>query len=254
MGFLTSFGKVEVNEAADQLVAFLVSCNPVGATKAQKEQIHNRLSELTVFRAEAKQKWTEKQTALDADKKRYNDKVELAQAWKTEADLPATTADRKAELQGKMSQKVQELQALSQKIDTETKAANLAKQTFDRYDHAVVTTNQKLQATIAQADELTSNLELAKLEREGAQESVNAARVLSGLDTANDSFDVATNAIKKQTDKLRAQAAGMEQEASLLTAEKKSDVSDEEELARIRGAKSTQSVDDQLAELAGKFK
>lgn len=255
MGFFTKFLGVQADKGADALIAILVNWDPTGATEAEKRMIADKLSEFCVKCEEAKVKMQKEEADVVAIKRQYADKLQLAKNWNAEIENPATDGARRTELQGRLLKLMQELQEFGPKIDKEVKEAELAKKVFETYDQVVVETNKKLQQKIAQADQLTSELAIAQAEKSLVQDQVDAARVLNGLRTVTDSFDVATSAITKRTDKLRAETAGMQRETELLLASKKDDDFVAAELAKVNGTGNTaKSITDQLAELEGKLR
>ena len=255
LGFFQKFAGVEANKGADALMTLLVKWDPTGASEAEKRMIAGKLSEFCVKCEEARKSMQKEEADVTTVKKQAADKVVLAKMWQVEINDPATDEARKKLLNEKLPALMDELKGYAPKIDKEVREAELAKKLFETYDAVVVTTNQKLQQKIAQSEELTSNLEIAKAERSMAQDQVDAARVLNGLQTAHDSFDVASSVITKQTDKTKAETAGLLREADLLTATKKDDSFVAAELAKVQGTgNSGKSVTDQLADLEAKLK
>lgn len=256
MGFFSKFFAVQADKGADALVTLLANWDPTGATEAEKRMIAEKLAEFCVKCEEAKRKMQKEEADVVAVKQQYANKLQLAKNWDAEIRNPATDPARREDLQNnRLPKLMQELQEFGPKIDKEVKEAELAKKVFETYDQVVIATNRKLQQKIAQGEQLTSELEIARAEKALVEEQVDAARVLNGLKTATDSFDVASGAIKRQTDKLRDQTAGMQREAELLTVSSKDDDFVAAELARMNGVVSSEkSITEQLAELEAKVK
>jgi len=254
MSFLRRFFGVQAEKGSDALIEILVRWDPAGATEAERREIGAKLSAFCLKCEEAKKKMRKEEADVTAIRKQAGDKLALAKKWQAEIENPATEAARKATLQQKLPALMQELKELGPRIDQEVKEAELAKKVFETYDKVVVATNQKLQQKAAQSKQLTAELELAKTEQALVNDQVDAARVLNGLQTATDSFTVASNAISKETEKAKAKTAAMLREADLLTANSKEDDFVAAELAAVNGTgETTTSITDQFAALEKKL-
>lgn len=253
--FLAKFAGVQADKTADALMTTLIKWDPKGATEAEIRAVREALSEFSIKCEEARTKMNKEVAEAEEIKQVVADKIELAKKWKAEIDNPATDASRKAKLEGELPKLMDELAKLGPKVDKEVKEAEMATKLFETYDQVVITTNEKLATKIAQAEELTSSLEIAKVEEQLANEQVKAAEVLAGINKARDSFDVASSVIAKETQAIKDRTAAKEREADLLAGHKKDDSFVQAELAEMTGkGKTNLSFEDQLAALSAKVK
>ena len=254
MGFFTKFFGVEVDKGSDALMTMLIKWDPAGATEAEKRMIAEKLSEFCVKCEDARKKMVKELADVATVKAAAADKVALYEMWDTEVKNPATSEDRRKRLEKELPGLAVELSGFGPRIDKEVREAELAEKLFKTYDQVVIKTNEKLQQKLAQADQQTAELEIAKAEKALLEEQVTAARVLAGLAKATDSFDVAANVVSKETEKLRTQSAGLQREADLLTASSTEDVFRAAELAKMKGAGNAAApITDQLAALKAKL-
>lgn len=249
LGFFGSFAAAETEKGVDALMRVLVNFDPATATAVEIEQISKVLSDFCVKTEEARQAMQKEAADVVRVKADYAKKMQLAEIWQTELDDPATTPERKTQIEAGLAKLIDELEEFVPRIAQEEEEAQIAKETFETLDEVVKITNEKLRTKVKQKDSAIAGLKLAQAKENLANQKVDAAKVLSGIKTASNSFS-ASDVIKEQTNGIMNRTAGKLREAELLKGYKEGDDFVAKELAKIDGTdKSQTSLKDRLAAL-----
>lgn len=217
LSFLANFGKAKADQVGNSIVQAIVRFDPETASEAQIAEFEKELDILTGRVAKLRSEYAVEQKQADDARANYERYMSAAEKLQIQISDPTTSAEKKVSLEASLSNLLTTIEGLVPEMEREIQEAKDAKEFLAQFEEAakqaakkVATARQKLQAA---AREMAS----ASLAKERAAEKAEAAAVLAGIRSGNDSLGTALSAMESAAQKDREAAVASGLKADLLT-------------------------------------
>ncbi|MCG6551096.1 MAG: hypothetical protein L7F77_02115 [Candidatus Magnetominusculus sp. LBB02] len=250
MGFFSNYGKVTVDKIKNSVIEGLVSFDPEGATEAEIKEMDQKLEEVSVQAAKARQTMLKEKEETGKVVALYNQRVEAAEILNKKIAAEIDPA-KKASIEKSLASLIEMIEKMSPDVDKEKQEAAEAEEMFKYLEQITQEAAKKLKEAKDQYSHAMREMQKAKLQEEMAREKEVAAKTVAGLGT--DNFNTALNAMKHITDNAQAKADAAKTRSDLL---RPASLEDDEHvaaaLAEAKGEVQPTSLADRLSALKKK--
>lgn len=256
-GFLSSFGKEKFGQIGQTLTQKIVAWDPETASQAEIEEMIKELDKITIEAGKSRTEYEREKAEADAAQKNYDKFLAAAELLhkRLEEAQTAGNATQAAQLEASLNKLLNDLEELRPEVEREMAEAQEAANYYEEVKNLAEVTASKVKNARAMLEKAQRDMKRAELEKQRSAARAEKAEKMAGLKTESSSLGVALASMNKQAQEARAQAAGSEMKAKLLTTER--DSADEHikaALDEVSGVPQAQNVSfsDRLASLKKK--
>ena len=214
-GFFKQFGKKQIENAAQGLVALMVKFDPETATEAQVAEMNENLDKLMKQMGQAKVTYEKERREATEITKVYNERIAAVHKLKEKAEATADPAQRAA-LEASATKLLDMITEMAPQVDQEKQEAEEALVYLNELEEAVKQAAANLLTARKKIESARREMARAQLEQERAKKRAEQAEVLAGIKKQSSSLGVAFDAMQKEAEKARIAATAMNAKASLL--------------------------------------
>ncbi|WP_420266428.1 hypothetical protein [Candidatus Magnetominusculus dajiuhuensis] len=250
MGFFSNYGKVTMDKIKNSVIEGLVSFDPEGATEAEIKEMDQKLEEVSIQAAKARQTMLKEKDEAEKMVALYNQRVEAAEILNQKI-AAETDPVKKASIEKSLASLIENIEKMSADVDKEKQEAAEAEDMFKYLEQITQDAAKKLKEAKSQYSQAMREMQRAKIQEQMASEKASAAKTAAGLGT--DNFNVALKAMKHITEDASAKAEAAKTRSDLL---KPASLEEDEHVAaalrEVKGEVQPTSLADRLSALKKK--
>jgi hypothetical protein len=213
MGFFSNYGKVAMDKIKNSVIDGLVSFDPEGATEAEIKEMDQKLQEVSIQAAKARQSMLREKDEADKIVALYNQRIEAGELLNQKI-LTETDPAKKASLEKSLASLLENVEKMAAEVDREKQEATEAEEMFRYLEQITQDAAKKLKEAKSQYSQAMREMHKAKIQEQMATEKEAATKTAAGLGTEN--FNTALKAMKRITDDASAKAEAAKTRSDLL--------------------------------------
>jgi chromosome segregation ATPase len=215
MQFIGNLIGVKADKVVNAGIEALVRWDPQGATEAELRTMEQRLDELGMQVARARQNYDREEKEAQAIQALSKQRLAAAEALQDQANGETNPA-RKAELEKSLATLLDMMEKMAPEIERETGEAADAKQFLEQIEGIYADAGGKLKTARSELERAQRDMARAAYRREAAEQQAEAARQASGLSQSTSSLNVALKAMNESASRDLASADAAAAKAKLL--------------------------------------
>ena len=215
MQFIGNLIGVKANNVVNAGIEALVRWDPQGATEAELRTMEQRLDELGMQVARARQNYDREEKEAQAIKALSQQRIAAAEALQDHANGETDPA-RKADLQKSLTTLLDMMEKMAPDLERETQEAADAKQFLEQIEAVYADAGGKLKTARGELERAQRDMARAAYKREAAEQQAEAARQAAGLSQSTSSLNVALKAMNESATRDLASADAAAAKAKLL--------------------------------------
>ncbi len=210
--FVSSFGKKKSEKVGQSIVQILASWDPETASKAELEQMEQRLNTLVQEVGQARLVYKKEQDEANAIRGLYDQRLKAAEILQNRlAETPGN-----AETETALTELIQILEEMQPEMEIEEQEAVEAKAFMEELEEVATLSAEKLKTAKKSLEKAVQNMKRAKVREERSSDTAERAAKLAGLRDESDQLGSALSAMQKNADASNAKAEAAQMKAKLL--------------------------------------
>ncbi|HTI83811.1 MAG TPA: hypothetical protein VL614_25450 [Acetobacteraceae bacterium] len=215
MQFIGNLIGVKADKVVNAGIEALVRWDPQGATEAELRTMEQRLDELGMQVARARQNYDREEKEAEAIQALSRQRLAAAEALQDHANSEPDTT-RKAELQKSLATLLDMMEKMAPDLERETQEAGDAKQFLEQIEAVYANAGGKLKTARGELERAQRDMARASYKREAAEQQAEAARQAAGLSQSTSSLNIALKAMNESATRDLASADAAAAKAKLL--------------------------------------
>jgi chromosome segregation ATPase len=215
MKFIGNLIGVKADKVVNAGIEALVRWDPQGATEAELRGMEQRLDELGMQVARARQNYDREEKEAQAIQALSKQRLAAAEALQDRANGETDPA-RKADVEKSLATLLDMMEKMAPDLERETQEAADAKQFLEQLEAVYADAGGKLKTARGELERAQRDMARAAYRREAAEQQADAARQAAGLSQSTSSLNVALKAMNESATRDLASADAATAKAKLL--------------------------------------